>query len=146
MYFKQDNSKREVVIYFIYPNLDFPKEILYLKKKCPNRPIIDGKLIGIGGKLYYDEDSITGLEREIVEELGMLPKGFQPIKQGIISPVKDLSVEVYKSPIHEKVLEKEIREGIITYKDSKHHKNSPQEFPENDLKFLNKLIFSNDSF
>jgi len=145
-----------VVLYILYPNLENPKEVLYLKKESKEKApkIIWDKLVGIGGKIEKidgknEKRIFAATRREIQEELGIrFEKNHTIIYCGkVYRKEQDIIIYFLKTFLEEKISPKYIEnEGKCNYFPINYHQKNPKEFPQGDVKILDKIFFSNEFF
>ena len=146
-----------VVLYILYPNLENPTHVLYLRKNPKgNAPkILWNRLVGIGGGVE-EEDISNNLEdtifnatiREIKEELEIIIDKKNLVLSGKLYRIKQhRNIYFLKTAFDKKIDSKNIaNEGKIAYFEIDYHKKKPNEFPPEDGKILDKVFFENQYF
>lgn len=146
--------KEEVVIYLIDKHTN---QVYYLKKDHGPKHIID-KLVGFGGEIEqqdvgdsYFDTILNAIKRELREEveentnLSLNLDKLQIIYQGKFI-TKEIVGHICKAEIAIKLPEGPIkREGIGVYKPINYHQTKPEEFPKDDLVWLDTLLFSDET-
>jgi len=153
--------KEFVVVYILYPNLINPTQVLYLKKipksKAPKN--IWNKLVGLGGEVEL-EDRIKSqyifncCRRELREEINLNLDESQTLESQTLIYCGKIHKKSTNNIIHflkvgleDKIDSKYIEnEGECKYFPINYHKTNKGEFSKNDLKILDELFFTNNSF
>lgn len=146
--------KEQVVIYLIDKHSN---QVYYLKKDHGPKHIIN-KLVGFGGAVEQQDlgeshfhTLLNAIKRELREEVEEktntslnLDKP-QIIYQGKFI-TKEIIGHICRAEIEIKLPEGPIKnEGIGKYKPINYHQTNPEEFPKNDLLWLDTLLFSEDT-
>lgn len=141
-----ESNQEFVVVYFLFPKT---KEVYYLKKDRPHMTHLHDKYMGFGGRLESGESITEGILREVKEELDYDINKDKLDYCGIFNDMKRKhKLHIFRISLEDKIFNEGgiENEGIGKYLSYDYHHNFPEEFPENNLLFQDKVIFSDEFF
>lgn len=134
--------EKRIVTFLFYPNYNKSEKIYYLLRKDPKTNL--KKFTGFREEINEENEIMMMMPFKIEDELGYLPAELNLKKQGIVQ-TKELEIHILKGNLSRYIGDQlQIKTKIGYYKSLDYHKIKPEMFPELELLYLDKLIFTNE--